>query len=47
MPINACLAFVPCPQCAEILRPRTGDCCVPCSYGDNKCPPIQVDGDCC
>jgi hypothetical protein len=28
-----------------LLRPKTGDCCVFCSYGDMKCPPMQ-SGDC-
>jgi hypothetical protein len=24
---------------ATVLRPKTGDCCVFCSYGSVKCPP--------
>ena len=31
---------------AAHLRPRSGDCCVFCSYGTVKCPPIQADSGC-
>lgn len=27
-----------------MLRPKAGDCCVFCSYGSVKCPPIQLAG---
>jgi hypothetical protein len=27
-----------------LLRPKPGDCCVFCSYGDMKCPPMQGGG---
>ncbi|MGI8731262.1 MAG: GDCCVxC domain-containing (seleno)protein, partial [Solirubrobacteraceae bacterium] len=27
--------------CGERLRPRGGDCCVFCSFGDMPCPPKQ------
>ena len=33
-----------CKECRKILRPKKGDCCVYCSYGDVPCPPIQEDG---
>ena len=44
MPIDACQVFYECKECREILRPKKGDCCVYCSYGDIPCPPIQADG---
>ena len=35
--------------CGAVLKPKPGDCCVYCSYGDIPCPPIQESGDktCC
>lgn len=47
MPTNACLFFYDCEGCGEVLRPKEGDCCVYCSYGTVKCPPIQLGQDCC
>ena len=41
MPEDACLYFYECKGCNSLLRPRAGDCCVFCSYGDMPCPPIQ------
>ena len=41
MPIDACQFFYECTGCATLLRPKAGDCCVYCSYGDVPCPPIQ------
>jgi hypothetical protein len=41
MPTNACVYFYECPACDVLLRPKTGDCCVYCSYGTEPCPPIQ------
>ncbi|WP_281407879.1 GDCCVxC domain-containing (seleno)protein, partial [Mesorhizobium sp. M2E.F.Ca.ET.209.01.1.1] len=38
---DACLFFYECRECGTLLRPKTGDCCVFCSYGDVPCPPIQ------
>jgi len=26
----------------HLLRPKSGDCCVFCSYGSVPCPPIQA-----
>jgi len=46
MPTDACQWFYECPSCHTLLRPRPGDCCVFCSYGTVKCPPIQ-QGSCC
>ncbi|MDR2221867.1 MAG: hypothetical protein LBE34_03910 [Flavobacteriaceae bacterium] len=47
MPTNACQFFYECSNCHTILKPHTGDCCVYCSYGDVKCPPIQQNTPCC
>lgn len=47
MPTNACVYFWDCPSCAAVLKPLRGDCCVFCSYGDIKCPPIQDGQNCC
>ncbi len=44
MPTDACQWFYECESCKAVLRPKAGDCCVFCSYGTNKCPPIQADG---
>ncbi len=42
MPINACLHFYECSNCKTILKPKTGDCCVFCSYGTVPCPSKQI-----
>ena len=47
MPSDACQFFYECRQCKAVLRPKEGDCCVYCSYGSVKCPPIQLQGSCC
>lgn len=41
MPTDACQFLYDCKGCGELLRALRGDCCVFCSYGDVKCPPIQ------
>ena len=46
MPTDACQFFYDCEGCGAILRPKTGDCCVFCSYGSVPCPPIQLEGHC-
>ncbi len=46
MPTEACQWFYECEQCHALLRPKSGDCCVFCSYGSRKCPPVQA-GCCC
>jgi hypothetical protein len=38
---NACRFFYTCERCGARLKPKPGDCCVFCSYGDVPCPPIQ------
>lgn len=47
MPTNACQFFYDCENCGVVLKPKKGDCCVYCSYGSVKCPPIQKGDDCC
>ncbi len=47
MPTDACQFFYECEQCHVIMRPLAGDCCVFCSYGSVKCPPIQTQKNCC
>jgi len=44
---NACQFYYQCEGCNELLRPLSGDCCVFCSYGSVKCPPIQLGDGCC
>jgi hypothetical protein len=46
MPTDACLFFYDCPHCDNRLKPKPGDCCVFCSYGTVKCPPIQLGINC-
>lgn len=46
MPTDACLFYYECKGCGQLLRPRSGDCCVFCSYGDVVCPPVQQGGCC-
>jgi hypothetical protein len=41
MPTDACQYFYKCEQCQKILKPKAGDCCVFCSYGNVPCPSIQ------
>lgn len=50
MPTDACQFYYECTNCGALLRPKPGDCCVFCSYGSVKCPPIQecgTSGGCC
>ena len=46
MPTDACQFYYECSNCKTLLRPAHGDCCVFCSYGSVKCPPVQ-QGSCC
>ncbi|WP_343224444.1 GDCCVxC domain-containing (seleno)protein [Methylocystis rosea] len=41
MPPDACQIIGECKGCGALLRPKAGDCCVFCSYGNVPCPPIQ------
>jgi hypothetical protein len=47
MPHDACQFFYECTNCKTVLKPQHGDCCVYCSYGDTKCPSIQLGTICC
>jgi len=47
MPTNACQFFYECGNCKALLRPKPGDCCVFCSFGSVKCPPVQAQQGCC
>ncbi|MEQ3657848.1 MAG: GDCCVxC domain-containing (seleno)protein [Glaciecola sp.] len=47
MPTTACQFFYECTGCKAVLKPLSGDCCVYCSYGTVKCPPIQEGSGCC
>jgi hypothetical protein len=47
MPTNACQFFYDCENCKTLIRPKQGDCCVFCSYGTVKCPPIQENSKSC
>jgi hypothetical protein len=46
MPTDACQFFYECKHCNAVLRPLAGDCCVFCSYGTVKCPPVQMQRGC-
>ncbi|HEU0202897.1 MAG TPA: GDCCVxC domain-containing (seleno)protein [Burkholderiaceae bacterium] len=47
MPTDACWFYYECAGCHQLIRPTTGDCCVFCSFGSVKCPPIQTQNRCC
>lgn len=47
MPTDACQYFYQCEGCSNIIKPKKGDCCVYCSYGDTPCPPVQQEIKCC
>ena len=44
MPTDACQWFCECEHFHAVLKPKSGDCCVYCSYGTVPCPPIQEQG---
>jgi hypothetical protein len=44
---DACQFYYECSNCKVLLRPNPGDCCVFCSFGTTKCPPVQLDRGCC
>ncbi|MEP7276681.1 MAG: GDCCVxC domain-containing (seleno)protein [Betaproteobacteria bacterium] len=47
MPTDACQFFYECAACGSLLRPDAGHCCVFCSFGSVKCPPVQQQQGCC
>jgi len=46
MPVDPCVFFYECTACGAVLKPKPGDCCVYCSYGDKRCPFVQDDRPC-
>ncbi|PYU99007.1 MAG: hypothetical protein DMG10_26570 [Acidobacteria bacterium] len=46
MPTDACLCFWDCRGCGARLRPKPSHCCVFCTYGSVRCPPIQAGSGC-
>jgi len=42
MPTDYCLVRYECKNCGYIMTPKKGKCCIFCSYGDVKCPPMQL-----
>jgi hypothetical protein len=46
MPLDRCVFFYECAGCKTLLKPKPGDCCVFCSYGDQRCPSVQDDHPC-
>ena len=42
MPTDYCQWYYDCKNCEVLLKPKQGDCCVFCSYGDQPCPSIQM-----
>jgi rubredoxin len=47
MPTDFCQFLYQCTACQAVLRPLSGDCCVFCSYGTERCPSKQDDAGCC
>ncbi|MFP2767920.1 GDCCVxC domain-containing (seleno)protein [Oceanisphaera sp. KMM 10153] len=41
MPEGACQYYYQCKWCHALLKPKSGDCCIFCSYGDTPCPSVQ------
>ncbi|MBS0404460.1 MAG: hypothetical protein JSS18_18515 [Proteobacteria bacterium] len=46
MPTEACQFLYECERCNALLHPLAGDCCVFCSFGTVKCPPMQAQQGC-
>ncbi len=38
IPDDVCVIAWECPGCGQVLRPKQGDCCVFCSYSQDRCP---------
>jgi threonine synthase len=41
MPTDACQISYKCINCNALLEPKSGNCCVFCSYAEDPCPPKQ------
>jgi hypothetical protein len=37
LPVDQCIFFYQCRGCDTLLKPKSGDCCVFCSYADRPC----------
>ncbi len=46
MPIDNCQYYYECESCKTLLKPIGDDCCVYCSFGSVKCPPMQSESCC-
>lgn len=38
VPTDSCLYFHKCEHCGKMITPKKGECCVVCSWSDEKCP---------
>ena len=47
MPTDSCVFFYECTSCEQMLKPKSGDCCVFCSFGSVACPPKTSGSSCC
>lgn len=47
MPSDVCVRFYHCEKCEVLLKPKPGDCCVFCSYGNVKCLAKQTEAGTC
>ena len=43
LPTDICVIKYTCLKCKTELTPKTGDCCVYCTYGSHKCPSKQYN----
>jgi hypothetical protein len=41
MPTDFCLLRYQCRNCGFVMTPTKGKCCIFCSYGSVRCPPMQ------
>lgn len=41
LPTDFCTIAYTCENCKTVLHPKSGDCCVFCTYGNHKCPSKQ------
>src|SRR5258706_13045401 len=46
MPTDACQWAYQCQACNVLIKPKAGDCCVYCSDGTEKRPPVQQSASC-
>jgi len=43
MPTDKCIKRYVCRNCDAVLEPKDKDCCVFCSYAEDKCPSKQQE----